>query len=275
MQNYHALTIIVCDDGSTDGTLATIRRQYPEVILLRGDGDLWWSGATNLCIEFVLSHCQEHDLVLVLNNDVQVTSGYLKSLVDIYSKYPESLIGSLSVNVDEPEKVAFAGIRWNRFLARWRPNFGHGTSLQNIKKDVIESDALPGRGMLVPSRVFKEIGLFDKKHMPQYGADYDFSLRAKKAGYRLLVSCQSVVYSDIENKGYHSYLRDFTMKTFFKSYFSRKSPRNLSSRFWLGVKHIPWFYFPIYFVIDEARFSGSFIRSFIKAKMSRNSPKGV
>ena len=41
-QSYNPVKIIVIDDGSTDGTAEMIRKDYPNVIILIGDGNFWW-----------------------------------------------------------------------------------------------------------------------------------------------------------------------------------------------------------------------------------------
>jgi len=45
---YPNYSMIIVDDGSRDGTAEILRARFPEVIVLKGDGNLWWSGATNL-----------------------------------------------------------------------------------------------------------------------------------------------------------------------------------------------------------------------------------
>jgi len=39
------LRIIVVDDGSEDGTDEMLAAEFPEVIVLRGDGNLFWTAA--------------------------------------------------------------------------------------------------------------------------------------------------------------------------------------------------------------------------------------
>ena len=43
-QTFQNFTIIVIDDGSSDGTGEMIQKEFPEVVLLHGDGNLWWTG---------------------------------------------------------------------------------------------------------------------------------------------------------------------------------------------------------------------------------------
>ena len=44
--------VIVIDDGSTDGTSEAIQSLYPDVIILTGDGNLWWTGAIKKGMEY-------------------------------------------------------------------------------------------------------------------------------------------------------------------------------------------------------------------------------
>ena len=48
------LFIVVCDDGSTDGTREGLSERFPAVKVVRGDGSLWWTGGTNRAVELCL-----------------------------------------------------------------------------------------------------------------------------------------------------------------------------------------------------------------------------
>ena len=100
--------------------------------------------------------------------------------------------------------------------------------------DCVPAEALPGRGMLVPTEVFNRIGLFDNKAYPQYAADFDFSLRARKAGYELLCCCDTAVIADTCQTGPGSVHRDDPICVFFCSFWNLRSPNYLPVlwRFW-------------------------------------------
>ena len=68
------VTTIVVDDGSTDGTLDMLARDFPSTVVLRGDGDLWWTAATNLGVAWALKRATDADYVLTLNNDTSFDS---------------------------------------------------------------------------------------------------------------------------------------------------------------------------------------------------------
>src|SRR5688572_24373538 len=61
------LHAIVVDDGSSDGTSAALRQEFPDVEIVRGDGSLWYTGGMNRGIEAAMKH--DPDFVLAINND--------------------------------------------------------------------------------------------------------------------------------------------------------------------------------------------------------------
>lgn len=266
-QNYQT---IVVNDGSSDGTTEKINANYPDVVVLEGDGNLWWTGATNKGVEYALERAEDTDFVLALNNDLEVKEEYLAELVYAYNQNRPCVVGSLSVHLNNPEKVDFLGGKWNPYTAKSRPVVPETNYSEVVRKyDYLPSDALPGRGMLIPVEVFKKIGLFDFDRFPQYLADYDFSKRASYAGYKSVVATKAVVMSVVENTGV-SYVLKPTLKTFLESLRSIKSPNRVVTRYHYGMLHSPLKFG--YVVVGTLRVTGSFFRAWLfgnKAATSR------
>ncbi len=196
-QTLDEFEVVVVDDGSTDGTQEMLMRDFPEVVRVEGDGSLFWTGATNAGIRYALGKGAE--LIVTLNNDVLVKDDYLARMLSAHQREPNSLICSLNLSQEEPSRLLFAGVEsyssWSaKTLKRGCVFQVYDDSCQGL----LSSYCLPGRGLLIPRVAFGSVGLFDEKRFLHYAADNDFSMRAKKDGYKLLVDADNPVYSPFE-----------------------------------------------------------------------------
>ena len=198
-QRSAELDVLLVDDGSTDGTREEVGRLFPLVRVLSGNGSLWWTGANVVGVADILERAQERDFILLLNNDVSVEDDYVSRLVNCSESLGRALVGSTIVD-DERRDRLMAGIRLDRRLR----------ISQNADASTIEGfpyddhvDVLPGRGTLVPVEVFRRIGTFNRRRLPHYGADYEFSIRAKRAGFTLAVSHRAKVFAKLGITGFY------------------------------------------------------------------------
>lgn len=185
--------VVVVDDGSPDGTAERLRTEFPTVVTLTADGNRWWAGATNIGVEHALAHGA--DYVLTLNNDSIVDRGAVEALLDADRSCGPALPSSQRHDLDNPGHCWSAGvyIDWHsRAVFRAAPVGGD---------DPFPVDAGGGSSMLVPRACFEAIGMFDAARLPQNWADYDFQLRARAAGWRVLSVPRSIVYVDLSTVG--------------------------------------------------------------------------
>src|SRR5690606_1222502 len=102
---------------------------------------------------------------------------------------------------------------------------------------LIKSDILPGRGTLFSIKVLNEIGLYDSKTFPQYAADEDFSLRARRNGWELIIPAEVCLSSHIAETGVDAGKARFNFKYYKQLFFSIKSPLNLRTRYRWAMKN--------------------------------------
>ena len=71
--------VIVVDDGSTDGTSEAIQSLYPNITILVGDGNLWWTGAIKKGMEYAYDKGAEY--FIWLNDDCLVAKESINNLI--------------------------------------------------------------------------------------------------------------------------------------------------------------------------------------------------
>ncbi len=260
-QTYRDFRIIVVDDGSTDGTDLMIETEFPEVVLIKGDGNLWWTEATNVGIRYAMKQTDGDGphFVLTLNDDTIVQPDYLQSMLDAYQTHKPCLIGSVSVDSENPERLEYAGSAFELYTAGGRhlaEDYQNSYSTLISRADHVESQSLPGRGTLIPMEVFAKVGLFNAEKYAHYMADIEFSIRARKAGYRLIVDAKSIVYEIVRATGIQVE-KDLTIKQFINSFTSIKSPTNLTVRYNFALEHSRTKH--LYFCFDIGRICAGFL----------------
>lgn len=221
---------IIVNDGSTDDT-GEVLAKNPHILELKGDGNLWWTGAVNLGIKYVLDNHPEIDHILLQNDDVILMNDWLEKLLKLGAENTDTLIGCAAVDYRDKESITYAGKYTHKWFA-YNKFIYQGKKISEIDVNLpIYPFDLIGRGILIPVTVFNKIGLFDAKHFKHRG-DTELPLRARKAGFKLMLSFIPLVY-DMPDKTHGVDIKTkYTFKDIKPFFFDFRSSTYIKYRFY-------------------------------------------
>ena len=177
--------VIVVDDASPDDSTAMLG-QIEGLRLLRNPRNLGFIGSSNAGAQVASG-----EYLLFLNNDTQVTAGWMDALLQCFADRPDcGIAGSRLVYPDgrlqEAGGLVFAdGSCWTtgRFESRDAPAFRYRR----------QTDYVSGAALMIPRALFHQVGGFDVRYMPAYYEDVDLAFAMRQAGRKVYYEPTSTV----------------------------------------------------------------------------------
>lgn len=186
---YANWRLVVVDSASTDGSLERVERAFADATIVRCRENVGFAAGANIGIRDALA-CGD-DYLLFLNNDVTVTPGFLRALVDAAEAH--TMVVPKILYAADPRLISThaGGFDWR--LGVFRQTFAgrpDGPATSRRRDDLATASFCCA---LVPAGAFRDAGLLDERFFMYY-EETDFIRRAQERGYRVRYDPSSVIY---------------------------------------------------------------------------------
>lgn len=258
------VNIVVVVDGSTDGTLEMLDKMFPDVHIVKGDGNWWFTKSVNMGCRYAIDKLKA-SYIMTLNDDVGLSDNFLSTMIETVStKNTDILVCSMSLDYKTRSKITYSGVEVKR---KWTgssiPRIKYGTIYdRKVHNGIHFSNPLPTRGLIFSSTIYESVNGLDEV-FPQYASDDDFVYRANKKGFKSYINYDAILYEKEELTGPGSPRQTTSFSFFVKNWlFNKYSPTYLPNKIRMIWRHKTKFLFPIYLITSLI---GTF-KSFFKYK---------
>lgn len=171
--------IIIIDNGSDDGTVAWLNKNYPEIIIVRNKTNLGFTKPINQGV--VVS---KSEYIVLLNNDVRPEKGYLKNILHFFEDKKVFAVSFNEVGSSWPLVKWDGKIQFTRGEDKTKPHFSAWAS---------------GGSAIFKRSIWDKIGGMNEIYAPFYWEDIDIGYRAWKMGYKVIWDNESLVFHEHES----------------------------------------------------------------------------
>lgn len=187
-QDYHSYEVVVVDNGSSDGSVDYLRREWPAVRVV----ELASNRGVTAALNAMLDAAAGSELVALLNNDLELEPDWLALLAGVLDDHPRSAAATGKLlRFSERSVIDRAGdeLHWSS-AAYGR---GAGEADQGQYEAAGEVFSVGGAAALYRIAAFDRVGRFDEDFFA-YLEDVDWGFRARLAGYEARYEPAAVGY---------------------------------------------------------------------------------
>lgn len=216
---YADLRIYVLDNGSVDGSQEVVRKVFPETILIENGKNLGCSEGRNRGMIRAIAEGARY--LLLIDNDGRPEPGLARTLVE--AAEADDRIGIIGPVIYR-DKAGGRGAIWTAGLdlVYWMDPVRRRWGRKPMDRTLEDVDSLPANGMLIRKEVCEQVGLFDSAYF--FGCeDSDICLRAKAAGYRVMVHWGATLLHRVSSSlgGYYTPLRNYHLMYAYMTFLRR------------------------------------------------------
>ena len=176
------MSVYLTDDGSSDGTAEAVAKEFPNVTILTGNGELYWAGGMRN--SWNEAKKKDYGAYLLLNDDTNLVEDIFDKIYET-DKYCVTTYGSTGIYVgataeEGSDKTTYGGsVFTNRFLGAIKR-----CAVDEKKPQICELGN--ANVMWVSKNVVDKIGILSEGYVHGM-ADFDYTMRAVKSKLPVLI----------------------------------------------------------------------------------------
>jgi N-acetylglucosaminyl-diphospho-decaprenol L-rhamnosyltransferase len=261
------VTIVMADNGSTDGAPEEALERHPDTKLLRTGANLGYGSAVNRAVaECLADPATDSEFFVVANPDVQWGPRSIDAMLEAAARWPRA--GALGPLIRDPDGSVYPSARHQPSFIRggmhavigpiWKTNPWTAAYRQE-RTEPSERPVgwLSGSCLLLRRAAFEQVGGFDERYF-MYMEDVDLGDRLDKAGWQNVYVPTAEILHD---KG-HSTGRDPARNL---------AAHHASTYTFLADRHRGWWQAPLRWTFKSALAARSRL---VVGKARRNAAKG-
>ncbi|MFZ1825659.1 MAG: glycosyltransferase family 2 protein [Chitinophagales bacterium] len=191
---YLPLNYYVIDNASTDGTEEYLNTNFPQIKVIRLKENEGFAKGYNIGLEQISA-----DYFVLLNQDVEITPGWIDSMISVMEKNPEAAVCQPKMlSYEEKNKFEHAGAAGG-YLDNFGYPFCKGRVFSYLEMDDGQYNVnepvfwASGAALCIRSELFFRMKGFDEDYFAHM-EEIDLCWRLKRCGYQILAVNDAVVY---------------------------------------------------------------------------------
>ena len=183
--------LFIVDNGSADGSIEFIERNYPEATFIKSEKNLGFGRANNLGFNHAIEN--NYDYVYLLNQDAWIESDTFEKMITVSENNPTfAILSPLQTNKDK-DKLD------HNFNGCIPPQFISDSICRQPIQEIYPTFFTMAAHWLIPVSELKIIGGFSPA-FPHYGEDNNLIQRAQYLGYEIGIVPAAIGVHDRENR---------------------------------------------------------------------------
>lgn len=163
---------IITDDSSSDGTPEALQGLDYDVVLLSGNGQLFWNGGMTKALQYALDSGEKTDYYMLINDDVRFYEHSIEELIARQRPHPECVVAGATT--DSNGNTSYGGIR---LLSKHFVKF----AVIEPSKEYVLCDTFNGNCVLLPQDIFFRVGNVDPLYRHSM-SDFDYGMKLRRLG---------------------------------------------------------------------------------------------